>query len=553
MTSHRPRSPQRAAAGCTHTALRFERTAPPTAVTQGREVRVWRCGMCGLRFHDGTSAGLLVPLASNPLPVPVTANATYASGNDPDDPRPVRPTGTRTAYCLDHDRVVPEVEWGDHEVCDMREQHPNAIRGAGVLGQPTATAKVTRYVAGLDGLDRCLGGGLVRGTRVLFTGDPGAGKSSVMLLTLWRYAMRGIRVLYLTAEETREEIEIRFRRMGLAWTPNLILHSTELWEDATAAINRFRPQVIVVDSLQEFRCASGQGEAGDDRQVQQILKLTKAIVEGPRAPAMFIIGHIAKDGTAYGKMANVHKVTVWMHFSKGADGRRILRTLKNRHGAEGEIAMFEHPPDGSAIREVADVSELLLRDALGREGVVAYPVMPSERLARALVIPVEASVSPPKGPNDKRLRAAQGVPEGMLEDALDRLSDCDVRFTDRSVRLQAATMADEVVADSGVTLAVCLALTSASEHLEARVGAFGALSASGRVQADVQIEQRLAALVRAKVLTVYGPPLGTFRAPEGLEYTAVSSLAELVESVKARALFAKMRALELSPSGSVGN
>jgi len=495
-------------------------------------------------MHDGTERGLLVTLSACPLP---REEQTREPETDPDDPSPRRPTnGTRSAWCIDHERVVPEAEWDDHEVCEMREHHPNASRGAAPIGMGGSTEKVTRYVSGIDGFDRCLGGGLVKGTRVLFTGAPGAGKSSLLLLILWCFAMQGMTVLYLTAEETRDEIEIRFRRMGFISTPRLILHSTESWEDARAAIDRFRPRVIVLDSLQEMRCANIDADAGDDRQVNQILKNTKAVVEGPRSPSMLIIGHIAKDGSAYGRMANVHKVTVWVHFSKDASGKRLLRTLKNRHGAEGEIAMFEHPPDGSAIREVADVSELLLRDALGRVGVTAYPVMPSEKLARSLVLPVEASVSGVKGPNDRRLRVSQGVPEGMLEDALDRLTDCEVRFTDRSVRLQAPTVGEEVVADGGVMLAVCAALVSSSESWGARVGVFGSLSAAGRVQPDPQVEQRLQALVRASVPLVYGPPLGAFHAPEGLEYVPVEDLAALVEHLKARAAFDRVQALRPS-------
>lgn len=493
-------------------------------------------------MHDGTERGLLVTLSACPLPR--EEQQTRELETDPDDPSPRRPTnGTRTAWCVDHERMVPEAEWDDHEVCEMREHHPNASRGAAPIGAGDITSMVTRYTSSIDGLDRCLGGGLVKGTRVLLTGDPGTGKSTLTLMALNDYARRGIQCMYITGEEKTHEVELRFRDLGFPFNRHLILYATESWESARAEIDRWKPRIILLDSLQRVRTSSCRDDPG--LQSAAIMAATDRVVSLPWHPSMVVIGHINARGEAYGAMADRHDVTVHLHFSPDAMGRSLLRTKKNRHGPRNEVALFEFPPNSKRLREVPDISETLLQDAIGRPGVVAYPAV-TKSFARALVIPVETSVSPPKGPNEPRLRNAQGVPDGMLADALDRLTDREVRFTDRSVRLQAPTVGEEVVADGGALLAVCAALVSSSESWGARVGVFGSLSAAGRVQPDPQVEQRLQALVRASVPLVYGPPLGVFHAPEGLEYVPVEDLAALVEHLKARAAFDRVQALRPS-------
>ena len=451
------------------------------------------------------------------------------------------------AWCVECQRMIPRAQWIEHDAHEMREAHPKGARKAAPIGSGSDAVPLRRWKTGIEGFDRCLGGGIVPNTRILFTGDPGCGKSTIALLALWKLAQSGMRTLYLTAEETREEVELRFRGMGLRPESRLWLYATESWEAARAAITEHRPQVTVLDSLQEFQTKWAPGEPGDDRQVQAILKHTKSAVQDGPQRSMVIIGHVNADGHAYGRMANVHKVTTWLHFSRDVQGRRVLSTRKNRHGASGEVALFEFPADGKPqtaklIREVPDVSALLLADLLGRDGVVAYPVLPSERLARAVVLPIEASVSAPKGQSEPRVRSATGVPDRMLDDALDRLGDVGVKLLDRSVRLQAPMLGDAAVTDHGAMLAVCAAMVAQVEHLAlGAVGAFGTLGASGRVLPDAQVEHRLAILARSRITLAFGPPRGSAELPAGMEYVAVESLDELVEHLRARAAFARVQ------------
>ena len=448
------------------------------------------------------------------------------------------------AWCCTCEVMVARAEWWKHDVHPMLEAHPKGARRAAPLGMGGdgggPKKPPTRWTSGLPGWDRCTGGGIVPSTRILLTGDPGCGKSTLSLLVLWMLAQRGLRVLYLTAEETREEIEMRFRGMGLRPSRNLNVYATESWEAASAAITHFRPQVTVIDSLHEFRVSGVNADTGDPRHVSVILRATKGMVER-HSMSFILIGHINKAGEAYGRMKDVHAVTAWLHFAKLKSGLRILRSEKNRHGP-GEMAVYEFPPDGKLIREHVDVSSLLLTDLLGREGVCAYPALATEQIARAVAVPVEAAVSLPKGQSEPRVRNAQGLPDRMLDDAMDRLSDVGVKFTDRSVRVQAPVLGDALVADESAMLALCVAMVSSVErHALGAVGAFGTLGASGRLAPDPQTDRRLATLREAGVTLAFGPTLRDMRPPPGIEYGAVEDLADLVAHVQSRAALARVR------------
>jgi DNA repair protein RadA/Sms len=429
----------------------------------------------------------------------------------------------------------------EHECHQHLPMHPKGAKGAGVISQQVSTLKVRRLVSGVAGWDRCVGGGIVRGTRVYLTGDPGAGKSTLLLLVAWHLAMgkrglrKGIKVLYATAEEQKAEIEARFQNMRLPWTANLIVYATDSWEAVAAAIAQHQPDLIILDSLHTFQTTSVNGPTGEDPQVGRLLALSDDIVRRARwNPSMLIIGHINKQGDAAGRQRDVHHVTAHLHLSKNDQGLRVLRTKKNRHGAAGELGYFEFPPGNQRIREVIDLSDLLLSDAMGRTGVVAYAALPSERLARAMVVPIEAFVSPPKQASEPRVREQSGVPERSIENAVDRFIDCGIKLTDRTIRVQGPLVGDIQVADQSSQLAVCLALCLAHEGRGGSVGAFGTLAASGRVQPDPSVEQRLAAFAKANIETVFGPVLRDVIPPSGMTYHGVESLGDMILKVKGK-------------------
>lgn len=424
-----------------------------------------------------------------------------------------------------------------------REVHPKAMRGSVVMGQQRSAQPAkpkTRYCSGQLGFDRCCGGGLVKGSWVLFTGDPGAGKSTLMLLVLHALAELGLKVLYVSGEETADAIEMRFTSLGLKIVPTLhLLAPCNAWETVAAEVMRIQPAVTLVDSLDRVGLSSlGQYPLGSDMQKEAVMRAAEKIVKfAPWKPTLALIGHVNAEGNAAGRKAVVHDVDLHLHFSKGENGIRTLRTRKNRHGADDEIALYRFR--GPRIAEVGDLSRELLSGAMGEVGAVAYPAL---RFARPVVLPIEASVSAKKGPSEPRVRRVTGMPDRFLEDAADLLSDAaGITLTDRSVRLKAPTVADESLSEDGCLLATCLAIVSAAERLRfPSIAAFGTVSPSGKVQGDHQAPERLDALRRAGVKVVVGPRLddGLPPPPSGVAYHAVTDLRELVNWARKNGVFA---------------
>ena len=442
-----------------------------------------------------------------------------------------------------------EIAPGDpaHRYHQVIEQHPNALRVAAPPKAPApgvrsgaapmdehslrAASQVERqrYISKLAGWDRCLGGGLVRGTTVLLSGDPGVGKSSLTLTVLYEYAKRGIKTMYVTGEESRGEVEIRYAAMGLEVTPNLILYATKSWESARAAVDQYKPSIVLLDSANRLSMASVRAPEGSDIMVAAIVSRAIDMVQTcPWQPSAILIGHINAQGKIRGEKGKEHDVTATLHLSFDAGNLRLLRSKKNRHGGSGEISVWQFR--GKRYVEVHDLSETLLSQSIGQIGVVAFPVLPSRTFARAVTVPVEVAVSPPREANEPRRRSVAGLPPEVFEESLDLLYDhAGVGLTNRSVRAKAPAVGGAKIDDEACALALCLALLSGAERLQLPpVAAFGALAPTGRVQIDPQVEQRLDALRSTSVRLAIGPELPEgAKVPEGITYEAVHDLADL--------------------------
>lgn len=438
-----------------------------------------------------------------------------------------------TAWCVPCQRLVAKREWRDHDLHQMLAPRPAKNTAAPISdGAPRI---VRRWTTGLAGLDRCLGGGIVPGTRVLVTGSPGCGKSTLLLLAAHAMAQRGAKTVYLTGEESHEEVQMRWHGMDLRPSERVILCATTQWEQAEAVVRQHRPHLVIMDSLPRFTTTTAKGEAGDARQVEALVRATGRIVEGRRS--MFVVNHVNAQGVNYGRNDTVHDLTAYLHFHVSAQGARVLTTVKNRHGPSGEASFWEFPSGSKRLREVPDAHRALLADLEGAPGVVLFPSM-SAGVARAIALPLEASVSAPRGPSEPRHRAYIGLPDRMVDDVLDRLGDEGVKLADRSVRVQLCTLDDAQLDDAQLGAAVAAALVSAVERTPiGTLAVFGALTAAGRLVADARRDDRLRALLLATgVEVIYGPP-----GPASDRYVAVQTLAELVEHLQARCAHARVQ------------
>ncbi len=220
--------------------------------------------------------------------------------------------------------------------------------GDGNSVQPvTQVAPLTqnRLVTGIGEFDRTLGGGLVEGSLILIGGDPGIGKSTLLLQSMGEMAISGAKVLYVSGEESPAQIKLRADRLG-ALSDNLLICSEICIEDVLAVVEQVQPDALVLDSIQTFFTADLQSAPGSIGQVREVAFKIFQDVKKRAMPAL-LIGHITKDGAIAGPKSLEHIVDTVIYF-EGEKGHsyRILRAIKNRFGSTPEIGVFEMLPEG---------------------------------------------------------------------------------------------------------------------------------------------------------------------------------------------------------------
>jgi DNA repair protein RadA/Sms len=260
-------------------------------------------------------------------------------------------------------------------------------------GRPVALADIqledsARMSTGLGELDRVLGGGVVPGGVTLLGGDPGIGKSTLLMQALAGMAGSGRQVLYVTGEESAAQVALRARRLRMR-EDFAILASTEL-DDALAALSSTSPALAVIDSIQTMRAAELESAPGSVAQLREVAARLTEIAK-QRDIALFLIGHVTKDGSLAGPKVLEHLVDTVLSFEGDpSHAYRIVRTTKNRFGAAHELGVFEMARDG--LREVPNASALFIAERPARAaGSVVVPVAQG---SRPLLVEVQALVAP---------------------------------------------------------------------------------------------------------------------------------------------------------------
>jgi DNA repair protein RadA/Sms len=359
-----------------------------------------------------------------------------------------------------------------------------ATAGPVALGQVPQDASA-RVATGIGELDRVLGGGAVLGAVVLIGGDPGVGKSTLLLQALAGLAARGVKSLYVSGEESAGQIGERAGRLGLVCDGMLVLAESDLGE-VERAIHEAKPRALVVDSVQTLRSGTFDAAAGT---VSQLREVTARLTELAKreAIAMFLIGHVTKEGQLAGPKVLEHLVDTVLSF-EGERGHsfRTLRTTKNRFGSATEVGVFEMTADG--MREVDKPSLLFLaerpHDAPG--SVVAA----TAEGARSLLVEVQALVGPPGLASPRR--SATGVDGGrlsMLLAVLARRALVDVASCDVFVNLAGGLSVDEPALDLAIALAVASSLRG--KPFPADAVAFGEIGLAGEVRGVARAAARL--------------------------------------------------------------
>jgi DNA repair protein RadA/Sms len=362
-----------------------------------------------------------------------------------------------------------------------------------------------RIPTGIAELDRVLGGGLVPASLVLVGGEPGVGKSTLLLSTLAAIS-KSRRALLVTGEESTAQVKLRAARLGGAENVE-ILAETEL-ETVCATLERERPDVCVVDSVQTLYSAEIGSAPGSVAQVREAASRLLRVAKESDV-ATFLVGHVTKDGTVAGPRVLEHLVDCVLQFEGDRyHAHRVLRAVKNRFGSTNELALFEMRSDG--LVGVPEPSELLGRAV---EGEVGAAVACALEGTRPILLEIQALVAPTDLAMPRRV--ATGVDPkrlAMIVAVLSRHARLALGAADVFVNVAGGVRIDEPGAD----LPVALAIASAARGAPVRAGtaAFGEIGLTGRLRAASQAERRLEEAAKfgvRQVLTPGGTPSGKLR------------------------------------------
>jgi len=342
-----------------------------------------------------------------------------------------------------------------------------------------------RLRSGSGELDRVLGGGLVPGSATLVGGDPGIGKSTLLLQAAARFAGAGLATVYVSGEEAAEQVRLRAARLGLAAAPVQLAAETAL-TDVLATLERARPGLVVIDSIQTMWVAGVEAAPGSVAQVRAVVHDLVRFAKS-RGSAVLLVGHVTKDGQIAGPRMVEHMVDTVLYF-EGERGHRfrLLRAVKNRFGPADEIGVFEMT--GAGLAEVANPSELFLSE---REAAApGTAVFAGIEGTRPVLVEVQALVAPAT-PGQSR-RTVVGWDGGRLAMLLAVLeSRCGLPFAGLDVYL--AVAGGLRVSEPAADLAVAAALVSAREDaaLPPDMVVFGEVALSGALRPVAHPENRL--------------------------------------------------------------
>ncbi|WDH78477.1 DNA repair protein RadA [Microbacterium esteraromaticum] len=359
---------------------------------------------------------------------------------------------------------------------------PPAHRAARPITQITTT-DAPRRTSGVGEFDRVLGGGIVPGAAILLSGEPGVGKSTLLLEVAASTAKAGRRVLYASAEESPAQVRLRAERTGALHDDLYLASETDL-ATILGHIDEVRPELVIVDSVQTVTSGLIDGAAGQPSQVREVAA-TLIRVAKDRGLPVIIVGHVTKDGQVAGPRVLEHLVDVVCHFEGDRQtALRFVRALKNRFGPTDEVGCFEMT--GVGIAEVPDPSGLFLSQGDAEPGTCVAIAMEGRR---ALPVEVQALTITSNAPNPRRVvHGLDSSRVAMVLAILERRAGIETSKLDVYVSTVGGVRFTEPAAD----LAIAVAVAGSIRHLSVprTLAVVGELSLAGEIRPVTQAAQR---------------------------------------------------------------
>ncbi len=379
-----------------------------------------------------------------------------------------------------------------------------------------------RLRTGLGELDRVLGGGIVPGSMILLGGDPGIGKSTLMM----QLGRGSARILYISGEESLRQIKLRAERLGVQGDQFLVLAETNL-DAILRAIDDQKPDLVVVDSIQTIYRPELESAPGSISQVRESTAVLLRHAKSTNIP-MVVVGHVTKDGVIAGPRVLEHMVDTVLQFEGDHHHTyRIVRGLKNRFGSTNEIGIFEMQEKG--LREVANPSEVFLSDR--SRGISGSCVTASLEGTRALLIEVQALVTPSNyGTPQRTVSGLDARRVSLLLAVLEKRYGMLVGQYDVFVNIAGGVRIDEPAVD----LAVCAAIASSARDVAIDHGTtlVGEVGLGGEVRSVGQVEKRVSEAEKLGFRRIIIPRGGIpEKKKRSIEVIEVDLLAEAMEKI----------------------
>ncbi len=400
----------------------------------------------------------------------------------------------------------------------------SAVDPVSITNIPEDSSK--RVFTGLEELDRVLGGGMVPGSVILLGGDPGIGKSTLILQILAQLAAAGQKVLYVTAEESMRQIRMRAQRVGSESENLMVLAETD-FAAVTETIRKFMPDTVVLDSVQALYHPDIGSSSGSISQVREIAGGAVTLAKSNEI-TIWLIGHVTKEGAIAGPRTLEHLVDTVLYFEgDSSHAYRILRAVKNRYGSTNEIALLEMT--GQGLIQVTDPAGLFLPTG-GRRSPGSAVVMGVEG-TRPLLVEVQALVAQTPFPNPRRTVSGAELSRVLLILAvLDKRAGIQTGGLDVFVNVAGGLKLTEPATDLGLALALVSSVFE--KPIIEHTAVCGEIGLAGEVRPVGRLEARIREALRLGLTRVIVPAADIDKLPtvKGMEIVPVESVEDAIES-----------------------
>ena len=384
-----------------------------------------------------------------------------------------------------------------------------------------------RTKTGIEELDRVLGGGIVPGSLILVGGDPGIGKSTLLLQVCQKLSQEKHQVLYISGEESLKQIKLRAMRMG-EFTDELFLLCETSLNTIRGVIERRKPEIVIIDSIQTMYSEDVTSAPGSVSQVRESTNVLMQLAKGLNI-SIFIVGHVTKEGTVAGPRVLEHMVDTVLYFEGDRHASyRILRGVKNRFGSTNEIGVFEMRQSG--LQEVKNPSEFMLNGK--PEGASGSVVACSMEGTRPILLEIQALVCQSGFGMPRRTAADTDYNRvNLLMAVLEKRIGLPLFNYDAYVNIAGGIKMNEPAIDLGIILAIVSSYKN--KPIGDKVIAFGEVGLSGEVRAVSMPEQRVSEAKKLGFQTCIVPEVSveTVKNIKGIEIVGVKNISEAIQFV----------------------